>query len=110
MLSVHHLHKRKRIHQKKEAYPSKKFLVRFLDKLVFLAAIVSAVMTLPQVWVIYKEKNVGGLSLHSWITYFVVGIIWLLYGIVHKDRAIILGNIIFAVLNFLIVMGIVIYS
>src|SRR5687767_5168593 len=53
MLSVHHASKRKRIFKKKEQYPSSKFLIRILDKAVFVAAIISAVMTLPQVWIIF---------------------------------------------------------
>lgn len=110
MLSVHHLHKRKRIYKKKEPYPSPKFYKRLLDKVVFVAAIVSPIMTIPQLLVIWTKKDASSLSLPTWATYLIVASVWLIYGLAHKDRAIVINSILFVVIQSMIVLGIVIYS
>ncbi|MEK7521644.1 MAG: SemiSWEET family transporter [Patescibacteria group bacterium] len=110
MLSVHHLHKRKRVHKKLEPYPSPKFYKRLLDKVVFIAAIASPIMTVPQLLVIWTEKDAKGLSFPTWATYLLVASIWLIYGLVHKDRAITINSLLFVVVQSMIVLGIILFS
>ncbi len=97
---MHHKHKGVR----KQAYHP------IIDKLVYFAAIFSPAMTLDQVWIIWAEKNTAGLSLLTWLSYTIVTLIWLSYGIVHKEKVIILSNIIWIILNIFIVSGIILYT
>lgn len=109
MLSLHHQHKRKRIYQKKEPYPSPKFYKRILDRTVFAAAIVSPIMTIPQIYIVWTQRSAKGLSLAAWSTYLIVAVVWLVYGMVHKDRAIIVNSFLFVVVHSMVVLGILIF-
>ncbi len=67
-------------------------------------------MTLPQVWNIWIDHNAAGVSTVSWASYFVFAFIWLVYGIAHKDKPIIVSNTLWIILDIMIVVGTFIYS
>lgn len=96
---LHHLHVRKRVHEHLEVYPHPHPWFAFLDKLVFLFAIVSPLMTVPQVVQIWHTQSAAGVSLPTWGTYTLASIVWLAYGLTHRDPHIILGNTLFVGLN-----------
>jgi uncharacterized protein with PQ loop repeat len=66
-------------------------------------------MTIPQVHQIWKEQNVAGLSILTWIVYLIASAFWFIYGIIHKENQIALVNFIFIILNTTIVLGIFIF-
>lgn len=78
-----------------------------MDYLIYGVAILSPIMTLPQLMQIWVEKNVAGVSLLTWSSYTVFAAFWLLYGLVHKEKPIIVSNIFSGVLNIIIVVGII---
>ena len=86
---LHHLHLRKRIHQNLEQYPHPDKWKNFLDKLIYLVGVSGPIMTLPQLYKIWIEQNASGVSLVSWSWYLIIAFIWSLYGIVHKEKPII---------------------
>lgn len=106
----HHYHKRIRKHKKLETFPAPDPLKRFLDKIIFAVGIISPIMTIPQVWTIWVLQNASGVSVISWATYLFTGTIWLLYGIVHKEKPIIVTYILWIILYILIVSGAIIYG
>lgn len=112
LFGFHHLHKRirerKRIAEDNEPHFSlKKFI---LDDIVYFAAILSPIMTIPQVLIIYQNKTASGVSLISWISYFLIALIWLYYGTVHKSKPIIISNTGWIFLSLFIIIGIYIYG
>ncbi len=106
---IHHLHLRRRIHLKKQTYPSKKPLLRFFDNIAYAAGVLTPAFTLPQLYEIYAHHDASGVSLITWSAYLVLSIFWMLYGIVHKEKPIILMYFSQAFLQIFIVWGIVIY-
>ena len=74
--AYHHLHQRKRIHQKHEDYPHPDRFKRWLDKLIYVFGMLMPLMTLPQVFEIYVNKNSIGVSLVSWAAYTICAIFW----------------------------------
>lgn len=106
----HHQHSRKRVYSNLEEYPHPDKLKHFVDKLVMFAGVVGVIMTFPQIWLIYFEKTAVGLSVVSWISYWVIGMVWLLYGIIHKERPIIVINAIWFFLHLSIIIGIFMYG
>ncbi|MCA9346511.1 hypothetical protein KC960_03410 [Candidatus Saccharibacteria bacterium] len=44
---------------------------------------------MPQVYQIFHDKNAAGLSLMSWTGFEILNLVWLFYGIVHRDKVII---------------------
>jgi uncharacterized protein with PQ loop repeat len=107
---LHHISKRKRFHQKLEEYPSKKFWIRFFDKLLLIIAIIGPISALPQVWNIYINHNVAGLSLVSWSLWAFFNLFWLAYGFLHKEKPIIVTYALWFLMNASVAIGILLYS
>lgn len=107
---MHHQSKRKRIHEKHEPFPHPEKWKAFLDKLILVVAVAAPILTLPQVYKIWVEQTVIGVSLTTWASYFVFTIIWLMYGFVHKDKPILVSGILNFFVQLAIVIGIIMYS
>jgi hypothetical protein len=48
-------------------------------------------------------------SLVTWLLIFIVTFPWILYGIAHKEKSIIVSFILWEVANFLVVLGVFLY-
>ena len=108
--ALHHLHKRKRIHQKHEKYPNPDKLKNLFDKLIYAAAIVGPLVTLPQILKIWMDKSIEGLSIYTWLGFMAISSLWLVYGILHKEKPIIVSSILYFSAYIIIVAGIIIHS
>lgn len=91
----------KKIHEKR--------WIQFIDKYIYLVAMVSIVMTLPQVYDIWVLHKAAGVSAISWATYGTMSAIWVAYGRGHKEKVIMFSNAIWVVLDLFIVVGVMIY-
>lgn len=107
-MTKYHRHIQQKKHKvlvlKKQAKP------KFVDRLTYIVAIVEPAVTLPQVYVIFHDKTAAGIALSSWIGYQFFTAIWLWYGIVHKDKAIIIYQILWLVLQTMIIIGGLMYG
>jgi uncharacterized protein with PQ loop repeat len=108
--SIHHLHKRKRIHQKLEKYPHENKWMRLLDKIILAVAFIGPLMNIPQIFKVYYLKNADGISLISWSAYTFFDIPWIIYGIAHKEKPIIVAYTLWFLTNALVVIGALMYS
>lgn len=88
----HHMNLRKRIHQKKEAYPHPTKLGRILDKIIYASAIIIPLLNAIQLYWIWTTKSADGLSLPAWIGFAFFSLMWMFYGIFHKEKPIIALN------------------
>jgi MtN3 and saliva related transmembrane protein len=93
-----------------EFYPSDKFWIAMLDKLLMIIAVVSPLMSLPQVYSIYASQSAGSLSLLSWSSWALFNLPWIVYGFVHKQKPIVVMYILWFLMNMSIVLGIILYS
>lgn len=100
----HHLQKQKSQRKFSSSW------VKLLDKIVFVAAIFGPALTLPQVTKIWLEKNANGVSLITWLGYLGGAIFWTIYGLAHKEKPIILANLLLGILAVAIVLGVLLYS
>lgn len=108
--ALHHISRRKRVTKKLEEYPSKKFLVRIFDRILLTVAIIGPLTALPQVWNVYANHAVAGLSITSWSLWAFFNIFWIMYGFVHKEKPIILTYILWFLMNSSVAIGILLYS
>ena len=106
---AHHYNTRKRIHQKHEPYPHPNKFKRFLDNLIFIIGVLGPLVALPQILNIWVNHAVVGVSIFSWSAFFVLALVWTLYGLLHKELPIIIANVLWMILDFLIVLGVIIY-
>ncbi len=67
-----------------------------------IAATLTTGAFFPQVYKTWKTKNVDGLSLSMYAFFFVGIVLWLVYGILIESIAVILANVITAILAFIL--------
>jgi len=111
---IHHLYKRKRFHQlpgeKLQEYPHPDKWINRLDKLLLIIAAVGPIMNIPQAIHIFALKNASGVSLISFSSFAFFDIFWLIYGIVHKEKPIIIAYALWFITNLVVVAGIIMYG
>jgi len=81
-----------------------------MDKFIYVIGVIGPIMTIPQVTNIWIEKNATGVSIISWTTYLLSAFFWVVYGIMHKDKPIIITYTAWIFLDLLIVIGIILYN
>jgi MtN3 and saliva related transmembrane protein len=64
----------------------------------------------PQVYDVFARQSAEGLSLTTWTLWTILSCFWVYYGYVHKEAPILWANLIYIVLQGLVVYGILIYS
>jgi len=108
--ALHHLDIRKRIYKRKERFPHPTKFGRIIDKLVYLSAIILPLINIPQLYQIWSAKDVAGVSLVSWTGFSIFSMIWITYGILHKEKPIIFLNGGLFIVQLLIVISIIILA
>lgn len=88
--------------QSPEPLTSKIYL---LDRATLIAGIIGPVMTIPQLYQIYFFHSAAGVSVISWMAFGILDIPFLIYGIVHKDKPIVITYILWMVANFGVAIG-----
>jgi uncharacterized protein with PQ loop repeat len=106
----HFIHTHIREEEKKahEALHSKKWMKK-LDKVMIYVGIISPIMTIPQVLDVWINKDAGRVSALSWGVYLFIAFFWLAYGIIHKSKPLIITEIAWIIVEFVLVIGIIIY-
>ena len=108
--ALHHLHRRIRIHKKHEKFPHPNKLKRSIDILIYVMAILGPVIAIPQIIKIWVDKSAAGVSIVPWIGFLLGSIIWMIYGILHKEKPIIITNALWIIANSFIVFGVIMYG
>lgn len=80
-----------------------------LDKAVYGAGIVGPIMTIPQIVLIYIGQDATGVSPLSWFTWGLLDIPWIIYGIAHRERPIILTYSLWLLCNGVVFVGAILY-
>jgi len=103
--ALHHFNIRKRIYQKHETYPHPNKFKRFYDKFIYLVVILAPITYLPQLLKVWVEKDASGVSSLSWLFFSIISAAWLIYGVLHKDKSILIMNAALIVVQALIALG-----
>ncbi len=98
-MPVHHPH-----HRVKKNNPD------YFDSAMSFVAVLSPLSMTPQIYQIYQYKNADGVSLATWIISIATSLIWLLYGLHHKDKPIIFNSTMGVVLCSAIATGVFLYK
>ena len=85
-------------------------LKSMFDKFIAVVGLVGPIMTIPQIINIWGYQQVEGLALASWGTYVMSATFWLIYGVIHQEKAIICVNIAWLMAHVSVVTGIIVYS
>ncbi|MDE1848940.1 MAG: hypothetical protein KGH55_02820 [Nanoarchaeota archaeon] len=94
---------------KKKFNPNKKDEEkRILNKLIYVVGFLGIALSLPQIINVWTEDAVG-VSVISWIAYSVGAIFWMIYGIIHKARVIIISYLLWTLVDLSVVAGVLIH-
>lgn len=104
-LGLQHKHERK----KKITIRRPDNYIKLLDRLTFVAGIIGPFTVLPQIYTIFSTQSAAGVSLATWASIFIVTFPWILYGVAHKDKSIIVSFILWEVVNLAVVIGVLLY-
>jgi MtN3 and saliva related transmembrane protein len=77
--------------------------------MVFIAT-AGPIATLPQVFDVFFTRNVAGLSFTTWSLWTLLSCVWLVYGILHKEAPIIVSNVLYIILQGLVVAAIIAFG
>ena len=98
-LGLHHWQKRRRTNE------NHKKIKKFFDKVMYLIAVLVPIAHIPQLVKIWYLKDASGISLISWTSFIVFSLFWLIYGILHKEKPIILMYFFLLLIQISIVYG-----
>jgi uncharacterized protein with PQ loop repeat len=77
-----------------------------LDKVLPILSVFTMVMTVPQVWSVWVDGNVSGVSLLSWGAYLVSACLWFVHGLQRHDKTIWVACIGWVLLDAAVVAGV----
>jgi len=80
---------------------------KYFEKFMLVFATVEPIATIPQILEIWKNNNTAGVSLVTWFFYTLTSCIWLVYGIIKKDKPLILSGFLWVASQGLVVLGLV---
>jgi len=104
-------HHRRHHHKKRRVLVVKKTRkYQLVDRMTYICAIIEPLLSIPQVYAIWSQRNAAGVSVSSWIGYWLFGFVWLWYGTVHRDKAIIIYELLYIVVEAAIVLGALLYG
>ena len=105
-MSMTHVHHHKNNRRKNKRHPT---YIKFLDHLVMIVGVIVPFLSFIQSYKIWTTKSASGISLIAFVGYFCANIVWLSYGIAHKEKPLILMYILLMVANSTIILGALLY-
>ncbi len=105
----HHIKDRKK-HSQLDHYLHDKKLKIFMNRLVLVISFIVPVMTLPQIYNIWFLHQAQGVSIITWGAYLCSSLIWLMYGMIHKDKYIVFANTLWVITDVFVVGGVLIFG
>jgi uncharacterized protein with PQ loop repeat len=107
---MHYLGMRHKVERRQKSKKSSSHYLVFLDKLTFVVGVIGPFTVLPQIYSIFSTKSAAGVSATTWALIFIVTFPWILYGLAHKDRSIIVSFTLWEIMNLTVVIGVLLYG
>lgn len=93
-----------------EPFPARSLFKRGLDRFMYGVALLAPLALVPQIYQLFVTRETGGLSLTTWVLLAVVNFLWTLYGLVHKDKHLIIANGLLFLCHLVLLAGLVLYA
>ena len=105
---LHHLIRRR--NKNLDKFPHPQPFKRILDYSVYTVSFVMPLAAVPQAWKIWSRQDAGDISLILFGTASIVNIIWVIYGLTHKVKPILITHTAFFFINSAITIGRILYG
>lgn len=96
----HHLYKK---HHLKKHHTLRER--RLVDRLTLIAAMVGPISTIPQAIKVFVSNDQTSIALSTWIMYDITTLVWIWYAVVHKERIILVAQMMWLVIQTIIIVG-----
>ena len=106
-IGAHHAYRRDLHTHKKRVTAT---LTILIDKGIYILGVLSVAANLPQLWDVWVSKNTSGVSLLSWTGFFVGSFFWFGYGLLHREKPIMVVNGLLIFVQAGIVLGLLMHS
>lgn len=83
---------------------------RLINRICAVFAVLMPLTALPQILLLFQEKDASGLSLMMWVLYSIGCIPFLMFGIIYKHVQIIVLNVSWLIVQAVMITGILMYS
>jgi len=80
--------------------------IRLLDRMAYLMGAITVLVNIPQLIAVWASPDAQGVSMISWTGFFLGSCFWVIYGLLHKERPIIVMNVSLMIVQGFIVIGI----
>lgn len=87
----------------------KKTKTKNLDRLTYICGILLPISTLPQAYTVLIDKETAGVSLVTWTFYLFASALFAIFGVIHKQRLLMITYIPFTIIELAIVVGLILY-
>ncbi|MBS3166196.1 hypothetical protein J4444_03680 [Candidatus Woesearchaeota archaeon] len=94
----------------KKKVSNKTKLRRLFNNSVYFFVVLGPIFNLPQLFSIWINKNASGVSYLSWFGFSIISTFWFTYGLIHREKPIIITNSILIIIQLLIAFGTLRYS
>jgi len=81
---------------------------RMMNHLLAVMSFMTMVMTIPQVWVVWVDRQTAGVSLLSWSAYCVSAVFWFVHGLQQRDKNIYLACVGWIALDLAVIVGVLV--
>jgi len=88
---------------------SRRKLNTAFDNAMYVVALATPLLTVPQLLVVWLEHKTAGVSLVTWVAYTVASGIWLVYGLVKGQKPIIIAQACIFVIDLGVICGVFIF-
>lgn len=89
---------------------SRKNATTLIDKICYFASVFMPATAIPQIHQLYTTRDADSLSLLMWVLYLVGVIPFLLFGILHKEKQLVVLNVLWLIVTIVIIVGILLFS
>lgn len=85
-------------------------LTRTVDKTAYVAALLGPMTTVPQIITIYRTHSAEDISILAWAGFSLYSAFWILYGWVHRDVPLTLANLLWTILQVMVMVGAILWG
>lgn len=81
-----------------------------IDNIVYLAVFIGPLVNIPQLLKVWIEHSVTGVSILTWAGLASISLLWLWYGVYHKEKPLIIMNAALLAFQIFILLGVLLYK
>lgn len=99
---LHHLHISRQLRNRARRH--------WFDYMMIVVGLLAPLALLPQVITLYTLRDAEGLAIQTWELLFMINVLWAVYSVKHREIPLLIMSSALALLDAVIVCGIVLYS